>query len=245
MAVHGYIRTSRPPKRKSPHPSSGSPLGIESQRAAILERFPDAVLWVDEFKSGRMVKRPALRAMIEQLERGDSVVVVRLDRLARSMRLAMALELEIEDVRRSRIVSLAGEGTSVDGLPDPHGVFVRRVHQAAAELQLALAASTTKDALAVRKKNGYAATGSPPWGYRLQRGKLAPQPDEQKAVELARVFVARCGSPPVPAELARVLTKAGATNRRGKPITRDTAARILRQIAEQTIEKPTRPKRAK
>lgn len=239
VAVYGYIRTSRAPKRQSRHASSSSPLGIESQRAAILAAYPDAELVVDEFVSGRRVSRPGLSALLARLSRGDLVVVVRLDRLARSMRLAMALEHQVEDVRGARIVSLAGEGTSADGKPDPYAVFVRRVHQAAAELQVAQAARTTSEALAVRRRNGYAATGSPPWGFRLEAGKLVEEPTEQRTLELARAFVSRCGSAPMPADLARVLAKAGATNRKGKPVTRDTAARILRQLAEQT--KPATP----
>jgi DNA invertase Pin-like site-specific DNA recombinase len=243
--VHGYIRTSRPPKRQARHGSSGAPLGIESQRAAILERFPDARLWVDQFQSGRRSSRPALREMISQLARGDLVVVVRLDRLARSFRLAVALEHEIEDRRGARLVSLAGEGTSADGPPDPYAVFVRRIHHATAELQVAQAARSTREALAVRKGNGYAATGSAPWGYRLARGRLVPDAREQEVLAIARAFLARCVSSPVPADLARVLAKAGARNRRGGGITRDTAGRIMRQLAAEQIEKPPRKSRAK
>lgn len=239
MAVHGYIRTSRPPRRSSKHAASSSPLGIESQRAAILERYPDAVLWIDEFRSGGRAGRPALGAMLEQIVRGDLVVVVRLDRLARRMRLAMALEHDLEDVRGARIVSLAGEGTSAEGTPDPYAVFVRRVHQAAAELQVAQAARTTSEALAVRKRAGFAATGSPPWGYRVVAGRLVPEPGEQAVLEQARAFLVRCVSRPVPADLARVLAKAGGRNRKGGPITRDTAGRILRQLEREENEGPT------
>jgi DNA invertase Pin-like site-specific DNA recombinase len=223
-------------------PGSGSPLGIESQRAAILDAYPDAEIHVDQFCSGRRTNRPALRAMLERLQRGDLVVVVRLDRLARGMRLAMAIEHEVEDVRRARIVSLAGEGTSADGPGDAYAVFVRRVHQATAELQAAQAARTTRDALAVRRRNGLAVTGSPPWGWQLAGDRLVPDAAEQDALELARQFVSRCAAPPVPAELARVLAKAGATNRKGRPITRDTAARILRQL-DRTDSTPLRKRK--
>ena len=245
MPTFGYIRTSRPPRRTSRHAASSSPLGIESQRAAILERYPEALLYVDEFRSGRLADRPALGQLLEQVTRGDIVVVVRLDRLARRMRLAMALEYEIEDIRGARIVSLAGEGTCADGVPDPYAVFVRRVHQAAAELQVAQAARTTSEALAVRKRAGFAATGSPPWGYRVLEGKLVPEPAEQAVLEQSRAFLARCVSRPVPADLARVLAKAGARNRRGGPITRDTAGRILRQLEREQDEGPARTPRAK
>lgn len=233
VTVYGYIRTSRAPKRSSRHQASSSPLGIESQRTAILAAYPSAVLFVDEFVSGRRASRPGLSAMLQRVKRGDLVITTRLDRIARGMRLAMALEHQLEDVVGARLVSLAGEGTSADGKPDPYAVFTRRIHQATAELQAAQAARTTADALAVRKRNGFAATGSPPWGYQLEDGKLVEHPDEQKALQLARTFLARCGSRPVPAELALFLNRAGARNRRGKSITRDTAARIIR-MAEQT-----------
>ena len=244
MTHHGYIRTSRAPKRASQHSSSTTPLGIESQRSAILAVYPDAVLHVDEFVSGRRPNRPGLSAMLEQLSRGDLVVVVRLDRLARSMRLAMALEYQIEELAGARVVSLAGEGTTAEGTPDPYAVFVRRVHMAAAELQVAQAARTTSDALAIRKRNGYAATGSPPWGYQLSEGKLVEHPQEQRALSLARVFLSRCVCEPVPADLARSLNAQGATNRRGSKISRETAATIMRQIrSSETQAPPTRRKR--
>jgi DNA invertase Pin-like site-specific DNA recombinase len=81
--------------------------------------------------------------MLDVLEPGDVVAVVRLDRLARDTRLALALELQIEATAGCRIVSLAGEGTSEAGPPDAVAVFNRRVAAAVAELQAHQAAAST------------------------------------------------------------------------------------------------------
>jgi len=66
VKVYGYCRSSRPPKslRRAPaERPAEAPLGVESQRAAITERFPDATLYVDNARSGRDARRPGLQAM--------------------------------------------------------------------------------------------------------------------------------------------------------------------------------------
>ena len=119
MTVHAYCRSSQPPKniRLNPEKAADAPLGIESQRAALLERFPEARVWVDKARTGRHGRRPALRGMLDDLQPGDIVAVVRLDRLARDSRLAMALELEIEATRGARLDS--GVGRWEVQLPSP------------------------------------------------------------------------------------------------------------------------------
>ena len=55
-------------------------LQLETLKAAKCRRI------FQEKKSGARADRPELRRMIEQLREGDVVIVVRLDRLARSTR---------------------------------------------------------------------------------------------------------------------------------------------------------------
>lgn len=113
MTTYGYVRSSQPPKTyrdRSPDEIPDSPLGIESQRRDILAKFPDAVFFEDRFKSGRTARRPGLRAMLDRLETDDLVVVVRLDRLARDSRLAVALEYEIETTRERGSFRSPGKG---------------------------------------------------------------------------------------------------------------------------------------
>lgn len=233
MTVRGYCRSSQPPKhlRREPHRAAEAPLGVESQRAAILARFPDATIYTDHAKSGRNGRRPGLRAMLDALEAGDVVVCVRLDRLARDTRLAMALELEIETTRGARLVSLAGEGTSVDGPPDPVAVFNRRVAAAVAELQAHQSAQATAAAFAVRRAAGLSTNGRAPFGHMVaEGGRIVPNPDEQRVVaEVLRFTRGRLFNTTGP-ELAERLNRCGFTNRDGQPWTRTAALRLAQRL---------------
>jgi len=241
MTVRGYCRSSQPPKalRHRPARAGENPLGVESQRAAILERFPDAVLYVDAAKSGRHgpARRPALRQLLADLEAGDVVAVVRLDRLARDTRLAMALELQVETTNGARLFSLAGEGTALDGPPDPVAVFNRRVAAAVAELQAAQAAQATAAAFAVRRAAGQTTNGHAPYGHRVGGGGvIEPDPEEQRVV--AEVLRFTRGNPAAVsgAELAARLNSCGFVNRDGREWNRTTAKRMATRLAKRTRE---------
>jgi DNA invertase Pin-like site-specific DNA recombinase len=214
-------------------------LGVESQRAAILERFPAATLYVDAAKSGRTgpARRPALRQLLADLEAGDVVAVVRLDRLARDTRLAMALELQVEATTGARLFSLAGEGTSLDGPPDPVAVFNRRVAAAVAELQAHQAAQATAAAFAVKRAKGLSTNGHARFGYSVgDGGRIVPNDTEQ--LVLAEVTRYTRGRPGVAsgAELAARLNACGFTNRDGRPWNRVTAKRLAERMARRGNE---------
>lgn len=208
-------------------------MGVESQRAAILARFPDATIYVDAARSGRNGRRPALRAMLDALQPGDVVAVVRLDRLARDTRLAMALELEIECTRGARLYSLAGEGTALDGPPDPVAVFQRRIAAAAAELQAHQSAQATAAAFAVRRAQGLTTNGVAPFGYMVaDGGRIVPNPAEQRVVaEVLRFTRGRLFEASGP-ELAARLNACGFTNRGGRPWSRTAALRLAQRLSE-------------
>jgi DNA invertase Pin-like site-specific DNA recombinase len=75
--VIGYVRVSTDEQGRSG-------LGLAAQRRAILGRFPGAEI-VEEVKSaGKLSNRPVLCGLLEELRRGDTLIVSRLDRLARS-----------------------------------------------------------------------------------------------------------------------------------------------------------------
>lgn len=237
MTVRGYCRSSQPPK--GARHGKGDALGVESQRAAILERFPDAVFYVDAAKSGRHgpARRPGLRSLLAELERGDVVAVVRLDRLARDTRLALALELQIELTSNARLLSLAGEGTSLDGPPDPVAVFNRRVAAAVAELQAHQAAQATTAALAVRRAAGLSTNGHAPYGQRVgPGGRIEPDPAEQLVVAEVRRFTRGRLEQASGSELAERLNACGFLNRDGRPWSRVTAKRLASRLAKRTRE---------
>jgi DNA invertase Pin-like site-specific DNA recombinase len=236
--IHGYARSSQPPKslRRHPERAAESWLGIESQRRAIIERFPDAVIHADAAKSGRNGRRPGLRAMMEAIQPGDVVCVVRLDRLARDSRLALALELEIEATRGCRLYSLAGEGTSLDGPPDPVLVFQRRMAMATAELQAGQAAQATAAAFRVRREQGLTCNGSAPFGWRVgEGGRIEPDDTEQRVVAEVLAFTRGRLWNASGAELAERLNALNLLNRGGARWNRTTAGRLAKRLEERGI----------
>ena len=215
MTTYGYVRSSRPPKsvRLRGEASTDSPLGIESQRREILDAFPDAVIFEDRFKSGRSARRAGLRQMLDHVEPGDVVVVSRLDRLARDSRLATAIEYEIETTREARLVSLRGEGTSIDGPPDPTAVFLRRVLAAQAELAAAQASIATKSALAVKRAAGVSTNGTACYGWRVEEdGRIAVSVRRLVGYMRAESVLDKLTAQ----EVVDVLRTAGAENKRGR-----------------------------
>ena len=239
--IRGYCRSSQPPKnlRRNPERAAEAPLGVESQRAAILERFPDAVIYTDAARSGRNGRRPALRAMLDALEPGDVVVVVRLDRLARDSRLAMALELQIETTSGCRLYSLAGEGTSLDGPPDPVAVFQRRIAAAAAELQAAQTAQSTAAAFAVRRAQGLTTNGHARYGHAVgEGGRIVVDADEQRVVAEVLSFCRGRLWTISGRELAARLNRLGFTNRGGRPWSPHAAKRLAARLEKRGVRAP-------
>ncbi len=236
MTVRAYCRSSQPPKGRR---NVDNPLGVASQRAALLERFPDAMFYVDQAKSGRHgpSRRPALRQLLADLVAGDLVAVVRLDRLARDLRTALWLEVEIEERSQCRIVSLAGEGTATDGPADPVAVFTRRIAMVVAELQAGQAAAATAAALAVKRRAGLTTNGAAGFGYSLaDGGRLIENPDEQRVVAEVMRFTRGRPSTATGSELAERLNAAGLLNRGGKPWNRVSAKRLAVRLAAKTPE---------
>jgi len=235
--VRGYCRSSRPPK--SARRGQADALGVESQRAATIARFPSAVIYTDAAKSGRygVNRRPALRQLLSDLQPGDIVVVARLDRLARNLPLAMALELQIEHTCGAKLYSLAGEGTSLDGPPDPMAVFARRVAAAMAELEAARAAQATAAAFAVRRRAGLTTNGAAPFGYAVDEGgRIVPHPGEQEVVAEVLRFTRGELEAVSGVELAARLNAAGFTNRDGRPWSRVAAKRLAARLAKRRRE---------
>ena len=236
-----YVRSSRPPKAwrdRNRDSDDESPLGIESQRREILAQFPEAIFFEDRFRSGRSARRPGLMSLLDAVEPGDLVIVSRLDRLARDVRVAVAIEHSIEVVKEGRIVSLAGEGTNRDGSPpDATSVFIRRILAATAELSAAQASTATRAALAVKRAEGRSTNGRAVFGYRIGAdGILEEDPEEQAT--LARVLEITRDDPATgsPSDVATMLNREGRFRRDGKPWDRWTARAMLRRLGRRLEE---------
>lgn len=73
--IYGYCRVS------SKKQLEGN--GIEVQRTDILEKYNSALIFEEQF-SGATIDRPVFISILEKLQQGDTLVVTKLDRLARN-----------------------------------------------------------------------------------------------------------------------------------------------------------------
>ena len=102
-----------------------------------------------EHMSGAKASRPELAKVLARVRRGDVLVVVRLDRLARSLSHLLSVIAEL-DAKGAHFKSLADPIDTTT----PQGRFALQVLGAVAELERALIQERTKDGLRAAKKRG-------------------------------------------------------------------------------------------
>lgn len=83
IVVHGYVRVSTDEQ-------ADSRLGLEAQRQAVSETcdrrgYTLTGFFEDAGVSGRSTRRPALQELLGVVQRGEGIVVAKLDRLSRSV----------------------------------------------------------------------------------------------------------------------------------------------------------------
>lgn len=140
MRTFGYVRLSQ-----------GEPEahGLTAQRASILERYPDAEIREEIASAREGGKRPVLRELRAQLQRGDAVVVARLDRLARSVVDFGALITESQRCGWSIVVLDQQLDTST-----ANGRLVANVLASVAQWEREINSERTRAALAVARARG-------------------------------------------------------------------------------------------
>lgn len=197
-----------------------SGLGLDAQREAVkafLGKDPD--LEFIEVESGKRKSRPELdKAIAEAKKGGGTLIVARLDRLARNAHFLLGL---VE----------AGVTVAFCDLPDlppgPTGKFMLTMLAAVAELEGGLISSRTKQALAVARERG-TELGS--------YGKVLAERYRTEAVERAH-----CVMPAIEAvkqagasslvQIADALNRRGVTTATGGKWHATTVARTLKRAA--------------
>lgn len=76
MKIYGYVRVSSL--------SQLNGFGLESQREAILEKYPNAIIHEEQGSGKHIDNRLVLQNILDSLQQGDMLVVNKLDRLARN-----------------------------------------------------------------------------------------------------------------------------------------------------------------
>lgn len=141
MQIFGYIRVSTEEQAESG-------LGLEAQVDKIVGAY-EVTRWFPDKGVSTRVERPQLKKALEEIERGDSLVVARLDRLARSIHEFSGL---VEKSTREgwKLVCLDPQ---LD-FATPTGRLVANVLAAVAEWEREIIAQRVSEALQAKKRRG-------------------------------------------------------------------------------------------
>jgi DNA invertase Pin-like site-specific DNA recombinase len=215
-------------RRVSTVDQADSGLGLEAQQTVIAaaaarlnldisETFTDAGL------SGSLglEHRPGLADALNALDRRDTLLVAKRDRIARDAFLAVLVEREVAR-KGARIISAAGEGTETD---DPAAVFTRRILDAVSELERALIASRTRAAMAEAKKRGQR-VGCVPWGRSVSDDGRTLVSNEDELLVLERIRWLRTRGFTLQG-IAETLNHEGRRNRSGRPFKPSFVGQLL------------------
>jgi DNA invertase Pin-like site-specific DNA recombinase len=210
--------------------------GLEAQETEIEAfatrlRFDLAASHIDAGISGAapISERRALLGALNDLRRGDVLIVAKLDRLSRAGELETAIIEELVSRRGARILSAAGEGTDDD---TPSGELLRTLMKAFSRHERALIASRTKAALAAKKARGER-IGAEPYGR-----------DQDERQVLALIEECREAGFSLP-EIARELNAKKFTTRAGTPWKWEYVRSILKTRRGQRSKKTARSSRAR
>ena len=171
--------------------------------------------------------RPGLAEALAMVGNGSvgGVCVARLDRLARDLVLQEQLLAEIRRQGGGLFTTSAAEvGYLSDDPDDPSRRLIRQVLGAVSEYERAIIALQLRAGRRRKAEKGGFAYGSPPLGWRAERGQLVV--DETEAVALARMGELRHDGANL-REIATVLADEGHRTKRGARWHPQTVARAL------------------
>lgn len=167
--------------------ASGS---IAKQRARLTRASDgEPVFYIDESVSGSKVpfrERPAGAKLLAELQRGDRVLVTKIDRAARNVRDLLALVEHIESVGAS--IVFVDQNIDTAG---PMGRFMLTLLGAVAELEAAIIAERRRESIAAFREEGRWAVGRAPYGLHSVpnpngRGLvLRPHPEQAETLRRA------------------------------------------------------------
>jgi DNA invertase Pin-like site-specific DNA recombinase len=213
MRVVGYVRVST-----DRQVDFGA--GLDVQRKAVrawcrTHSHRLVALVADEGVSGTLADRPALAEALALLREGKAggLVVHRLDRLARDLVLQEQLLAECWRMGASVSSTAAGEDAYLSDDPaDPSRRLIRQILGAVSDYERSMVRLRLATGRRHKAEAGGYAYGSPPFGFRSERGELVPRMEEQPA--LARITELHAARSSL-REIARALTAEGFAARGG------------------------------
>ena len=223
----GYVRVSTD--------GQGNGHGPEIQRQAIEEwaaahGVPLLEVASDTGISGAVLERPGLERALHALRPGDTLVVYRLDRLARDL---VTQELLLREIRRQGAAlascSPAEQAYLEDDAQDPARKLIRQVLGAVAEFEREMIRLRLQRGRRAKRAAGGYVGGEAPFGWRVAPAGGLERDDREQMV-LRRMLALRALEVPY-REIAAILNAEGLRPRRGRYWSRQAVHRIVARAA--------------
>lgn len=130
--------------------------------------------------SGGNLKRPALKRLLDDVEKGkvDMIVVYKIDRLTRSL-LDFAQLVQTLEKHQCSFVSVTQHFNTCDSM----GKLTLNILLSFAQFERELGAERVRDKIAASKKKGMWTGGPVPLGYDAKNKKLVINPDEAETIK--------------------------------------------------------------
>ena len=180
MKAIGYVRVSTDGQAQDG-------VSLDAQEAKLrawaeLNGAESVTVFRDAGLSGsRADNRPGLQEALNAVGGGDALLVYSLSRLARSTKDTISIA-EALARRGADLVSLSEKIDTTTAA----GKMVFRMLAVLSEFERDQVSERTRLALAHKRAHGEKTGGDVPYGYRLEAGRLIPDPSEQKAIALIR-----------------------------------------------------------
>lgn len=179
-------------------------------------------VYEDRARSGKDEERPGMWSAIDRLEKGDVLLVWRLDRLARNVYLMECIKRAVETCK-AKIVAVNGdvEGEGIEAN------MVRQILAAIAEYERKIIGLRTKFAMLRHQRNGRAMGSQAPYGYEIKDGQLIEVEKEQKAIAYIRRLR---DNDYLTKAIIRAMNGSEFRTRSGRPWTRRDIERIISNL---------------
>lgn len=177
--------------------------------------------YVDDGHSGRDTKRPAYQRMMEEMDRWDVILVIKMDRIHRNSRNFMEMMEKLNEWGKGFTSMQESFDTST-----AMGRFVMDIIQRIAQLESEQIGERVYMGMDQKAKKGGGVLGfNHPYGYDYVSGILVPNPEESKVVrDIFRTYLSGLST----SEIAKHLNERGVTSKRGGEWSKQAVLKILK-----------------
>ena len=176
--------------------------------------------YVDDGYSGRDIRRPAYQKMMEDIDKWDVLLVMKMDRIHRNSKNFMLMMEQLRQKNKEFVSMTESLDTST-----AMGRFVMDIIQRIAQLESEQIGERVYDGMRQKAKQGKGLLGSPaPYGYEYDDGALKPVKEEIEVVK--KIFSEYLNGKSI-GSIAEWLNENGVKTKKGGKWDRKTISRIL------------------